>query len=145
MFKTPEETTNVTENVVSSCTSEAPKLEVGQFKPFQVEVWSSTNWLGKHRHDGEGRRSPRSRPKPHDTSVEARQSFPKRSIKGLNGLVHVCLHVVHPSHESVFRSKSVLLPVTSLKNFVSRWSCCWRRRGLGFHLFLSFQGLSGVE
>ena len=38
IFKTPEETTNVTENVVSSCINEAPKLEVGQFEPFQVEV-----------------------------------------------------------------------------------------------------------
>ena len=119
MFKTPEEKTNVTVNVVSSCIHEAPKLEVGKFEPFQVEVWSSISWLGKHRHDGERRRSPRSPPQPHGTSLEPDQSFFKHSFKGHNGLVHVCLHLVHPSHESVFRSKSVLLPTMSLKNAVS--------------------------
>ena len=42
-----------------------------------------------------------------------------------------------PNHQSVFRGKKVLLPPTSLTNTVSRWSCCWRRRGLGLHLVLS--------
>ena len=37
-FKTPKEVTNVTVHDVSSCISEAPKLEVGKFEPFQVEV-----------------------------------------------------------------------------------------------------------
>ena len=62
------------------------------------------------------------------------QSFPQRSVRGLHGLVRVCLHLVHPSRESVFRSESVLLPPSSLKNAVSSWSCCWRWRGLGVEL-----------
>ena len=62
------------------------------------------------------------------------QSFPQRSVKGLYGSVHVCLLLVHPSHESVFRSESVLLPTTSLQKTVSGWSCCWRRCGLGVEL-----------
>ena len=50
---------------------------------------------------------------------------------------------VHPNHQSVFRSKSILLPPTSLTNTVRRWSCCWRWRGSGFHLVLSFRAQRG--
>ena len=80
MFRTPEETTNVKVNDVSSCISDSTKLEDGKFEPFQIEVWSSVSWLGKHRHDGEGRRSARSPPEQHDTSLEPRESFLQRGI-----------------------------------------------------------------
>ena len=116
----------------------ATKLEVGKFEPFQVEVWSSTNWLGKHSHDGEGRRSPRSPPKPRDTSLEPRPDLPaaQKQLTPRFGAKRVALL---PNHQSVSRSKRILLPPTSLTNTVSRRSCCWRRRGLGFHLVLSFK------